>query len=1114
MAREGFQKQKGIFGKRKESEVEQAQDFGRMCSYLVFEDCVKGSVLQARERNYALICLCVSNLEFVNNIFGLTNGNAAVELLGQMIENQLTSGQFATSFATGSYAVCIQYQSNTEVEDWVRSLCKHIAEYESLMRTNYSICVHSGVYFIRPNESLSVKEMIDRALIALKLCFGFEKQCIIFEKSMRDKLLLEAEIIKSMDYAIEHDEFKIYLQPQHHLQQDDVVLSAEALVRWVKSDGRIIHPGEFIPAFEKNGLISKLDRHVMELACRFIGEHMAEPWCGNISIAVNVSKVDLRQNDFIRFYTDMKNKYHIPDGLIEIEFTESAVFEDYDEFKIIMSELHRNGFSTALDDFGAGSSSLNVLKELPVDVLKMDRLFFTRDESYDRKRDNSVIASVVAMARGLGMKIIAEGIESVEQIDFLRKIGCDVIQGYVYSKPLPVEDFIEYVKNYKPRFITKPAVLRGVKGVPKMPENPEELYERYQIALEYVNAFVAEVDLEDDLVRIIGFGDETIPEFTDANNYSVIFDEIVSFLVLPDDREALINKCSLSNLLAAFYRGDDRVYCECRSRVTDPDSGVLTDRYEWFEVEVRFSHFSDEKSATAIVFVRNIHKKKARELLYVQQERRLYDLISDIYITVLEINPKEDICRVIKDSDDADFVYLKEQIDGTYHELMELIFTEGIIHVDDYQALHSLLEPESLLVTLNEEDEFRVEYRLKTMRGYAWREARIIRKGDNGDALCCIQDIDRKKRDKYQLADRIIFDRLTKTYNKDGFMELMSQYLQNEGQGGQHALLLVDIDSFREINQKHGHAFGDILLCDFVQCMRRINRKDDVIARISGDEFAIFFKDITEENMLIKAERIRKLFQTQKKQEEYDVTFCIGAAFYPLHAMDIRELYRAAFLALTEAKSNGKDSYCAFTPELMDARNYYDGGEALAVANRPFSVQVFANIFRLMYESKDIHHATSEILKFVGIQYGLSVTFIEEYSIETQAWKELCTWYSSDALLDKGMKEAIIDCYKTFAKALEQGELFSCNDVDMLCADIAGVLKQAGITAVLLAPMIYESSLCGMVGFVESTGPRVWMEDQQEALVFMADMLTAFIHTAESQKAEHCQVTCEEQLPE
>ena len=206
-------------------------------------------------------------------------------------------------------------------------------------------------------------------------------------------------------------------------------------MRWFSD--RPVPPCDFIPLFERNGFIIQLDRYIFTRACEWLQQRLRDgkPM---LDIAVNVSRLSLMQDDFLLYYSSTKERYGIPDGLLELECTESlALFDEC--FADILQELKSRGFICSLDDFGAGFSSLNVLKDMPIDVLKLDMLFLRN--SHDLKRERIVISSIIAMAQQLGIRTVAEGVEHAEQVDFLRSKGCNLVQGYVFARPMSEEAF-------------------------------------------------------------------------------------------------------------------------------------------------------------------------------------------------------------------------------------------------------------------------------------------------------------------------------------------------------------------------------------------------------------------------------------------------------------------------------------------------------------------------------------------------------------------------------------------------------------------------------------------------------------------------------------------------
>lgn len=558
--------------------------------------------------NTAAVTITIKNLDLIADVYGKSVAHDIMRILGAQISLHLEDCGFFTSYDSTNFTIIRTFTDRLQLINWITHLDAHVKGQMRLAKYIADLDMRVGVYSPQNESEAVVATMIERSRTAIKYSKDSQEHIVFYEEEMRMKLKKEYELIKSMDAAMKNGEFKIYLQPQHYLQDGDKVLSAEALARWIKSDGTIIYPGEFIPAFEKNGLISKLDRHIMELACRFIAEHIDEEWYGKLAVSVNVSQVDLNSEDFIEYYKKTKEKYNIPDKMIEIEFTESAVFEDYKTFSKIMVELEKCGFTCSLDDFGAGSSSLNMLKEMPVNVLKMDRLFFVNQGVNDKKRNDAVIASVVAMARGLGIKIIAEGIENPEQISYLRKIGCDVIQGYVYSKPLPTDEFVEYVKNFK----ANPDEHGDIEAFTEKPYEKldrDALCRKYEDLLRYVNSIVMELDIENDYFAIVSNADNGLSIPFSKGRYSDFLNRYLPRFIFPEHLESLTEKASLKSILLSFYRGDDSISCEFLAKAIDSE-----DEYQWMSLDVHFDKSLKDKVPVATIFIHNIQERKQREM--------------------------------------------------------------------------------------------------------------------------------------------------------------------------------------------------------------------------------------------------------------------------------------------------------------------------------------------------------------------------------------------------------------------------------------------------------------------------------------------------------------------
>ena len=314
-----------------------------------------------------------------------------------------------------------------------------------LERKNYSLKVHAylGVYEV-VDRGLSVESMYDRAFMALESIKGdLVRQLAYYHEEILNERIHETTTLDELDRALLNDEFVIHLQPQIDIWTG-AVISAEALIRWNKPGRGIVYPGEFIPIFENNGMIAKLDYYVWELACRQLRKWKEE---GHVerSISVNISAKDFYLTDLFESITGLVEKYHIAPASLKLEITESAFVLDVDKQMELVSKLQEYGFIIEIDDFGSGYSSLNNLKAIKADMLKMDLKFF--EKTKDDNRAEKIISSIIRLANDLGMPVIAEGVETEEDMNVVKAAGCQMVQGFYYAKPLSTDVFEDFVSK-------------------------------------------------------------------------------------------------------------------------------------------------------------------------------------------------------------------------------------------------------------------------------------------------------------------------------------------------------------------------------------------------------------------------------------------------------------------------------------------------------------------------------------------------------------------------------------------------------------------------------------------------------------------------------------------
>ncbi|WP_379245404.1 putative bifunctional diguanylate cyclase/phosphodiesterase [Paenibacillus sp. GCM10028914] len=406
-----------------------------------FSKLAKEVLMSPIQKQYALVYINIRNFKVINEQLGHLNCDRILHALYESIHANLTNKEIIGRVTADNFCVLLEYHNNRDLlarfDNWYIHTKQSVEDYKP---SHWMIReMEFGVYIVE-NHTVPLPQMITRAKIALREAVAVHNtrfRYALYNDQMRLQLLREKQLEDMAEDALKKGEFQVYLQPKYRLP-DERMTGAEALTRWISELEGMISPDEFIPLFEKNGFIIQLDLWVFEEVCRMIRAWLDEEK-ELIKISINCSRTHFKKPDFFKEYIKIAKSYNVPENLIEIELTES-LFLDNKHFIQIIEEIRKAGFSCSVDDFGSGYSSLNLIKAIPVDTLKLDKVFF-HNSVQDRERAESVISSVISMAKVLSMETVAEGVEEREQVEMLKRLGCDYIQGYVFSKPKPMEDF-------------------------------------------------------------------------------------------------------------------------------------------------------------------------------------------------------------------------------------------------------------------------------------------------------------------------------------------------------------------------------------------------------------------------------------------------------------------------------------------------------------------------------------------------------------------------------------------------------------------------------------------------------------------------------------------------
>ncbi len=399
-------------------------------------------IREAPPATYALLTLNVEKFKLINHLFGIEAGDRTLKQIHTQIASCMDADELLCRDYADEFILLVKNEGKDTICANIELVAKKINDFNQTRENKYYLRLSLGVYCIE-NPFAPIVDMQDRASLARKsdkaVIKGDLYRCVFYSDLEHSQIIKFKDIENKMEDALANEDFLIHLQPKVGLESNKVV-GAEALVRWKDKNLGLISPQDFIPFFESNGFITKLDLYVFAKVCALLRK-----WLDNgvtpVPVSVNLSRAHMMDPGFLQKYVAIRDQYAIPRELLELELTDSPEFKNR-ELVTVVDLLHKAGFRCSLDDFGCGYSSLNTLKDINVDTLKLDSTFW-ESPTPDKRKERCIIASVVMLAKKLNMTTVSEGVETLAQVEFLKKIQCDMVQGYVFSKPVPPAMFEE-----------------------------------------------------------------------------------------------------------------------------------------------------------------------------------------------------------------------------------------------------------------------------------------------------------------------------------------------------------------------------------------------------------------------------------------------------------------------------------------------------------------------------------------------------------------------------------------------------------------------------------------------------------------------------------------------
>ena len=395
-----------------------------------------------KNQKAAYVVMDLDNFKLVNDYYGYEMGNKTIKHIDTLWRKMLKDNEFVGRIAADRFAVYLRYSSEEELNKRLEKFCADCRTFNDKNMSNYILVPSIGVYYVT-EKNIDIQKMQNCAVMAKSLVKGDSESTIaVYTGKIKRDLTRKKLFSDELAHAIRNNELSAVLQPQYDTETGRIC-AAEMLVRWKREDGTYVPPSEFIPIAEERGFIKDIDRFVFRRAC-VVQQDLIQRGFAPIDISVNLSQQTLHDPKLIETYLGIIEETGADISHIHLEITETTLHNNHRSFIRLLRRLHKAGFKILLDDFGTGYSSLMLLKSMPIDALKLDKTFV---DDYEHQKGRNIIECVIDMTKKLDITIIAEGIETAEQYEYIKSQKCDIVQGYYFSYPLEYRKFCDTIER-------------------------------------------------------------------------------------------------------------------------------------------------------------------------------------------------------------------------------------------------------------------------------------------------------------------------------------------------------------------------------------------------------------------------------------------------------------------------------------------------------------------------------------------------------------------------------------------------------------------------------------------------------------------------------------------
>jgi diguanylate cyclase (GGDEF)-like protein len=844
---------------------------------------------------FAIVRFNIEDFRLINTLYGRTYGNNILRQIAMTLEGEIGETGVYGRLEADHFAACVPYDKIR-----IEHLCQTINANLNRIDERHKTVVDAGVCVVSDNDSLTAPQMCMRANLALTMNPGrYESTIAYYDNALTRQLMQKQEIRNDMEQALENHEFEVWYQPVIQARLGTVA-SAEALVRWNHPKKGRLSPSLFIPLFEETGFISRIDRYMWENVCIYLKKR-TESGLQPVCISVNASRKTLYNPYLADELTKVADTYGVDHSLIRLEITESAYNDNPKQLVDTVRQLRENGFLVLMDDFGSGYSSFNTLKDIPLDILKIDLKFLENFET--NPRSGAILTSIIKMAHWIGLKVVAEGVEDLGQSIFLKSVGCDMFQGFYYSKPLDEKTFNAFLADRQKPGLEPPNVLEEKPLDIRRLLGDDPVFTRMLNASFGASGFY---QLSDDRMDRLRVSERYYQELGYQDGDPAEEPENITQMILPEDRQYFLETILQSQKDGRPTEGT------VRRKGADDIYLPLSFRVQYLG------------TAQAPCFFFNFHREM-KKIEVDPQVSGLKDQLSGLVRFILKSSAA--VIRFELGTRDFDFLVRTDQYDEMLYDPQEYYGENGAtdkVYQDDRIIVSRAMHEEFLKSEMkNHHEDFVNQVRLKGRSGdWIWVEVHehLWTEDNHSYGLLYLKLIDREKKKEAQLEKKASFDALTGLYNRETLTSIVSGRMASSRMRS-GTVVMMDVDGFKDFNDRYGHAVGDAVLKSIADLFRGNRLPGEIVGRYGGDEFVMYLESDLE-TVKTHVRRIQEKVKaiTAGQHEEEQITISAGIA-ERTEGETFEEVFFRADAAMYRAKKEQRGGIAADTGKKGDLKN-------------------------------------------------------------------------------------------------------------------------------------------------------------------------------------------------